>query len=99
MSEAIYREALERIASGLYTERGAENHAKDILRLAGSGCETTSPLTDDEIQRIGSSIRLVAQNPDIEDLQRRGLWLLRLLRSHDLDVIRIGAQKTSGEPT
>lgn len=34
--EQSFREALARIASGFYTEKGAENHAKDIIRLVDS---------------------------------------------------------------
>ncbi len=34
--EQIFREALARIGAGFYTERGAELHAKDIIRFADS---------------------------------------------------------------
>lgn len=39
IEECSFREALARIGAGFYTEKGAENHAKDIIRLVDSRAE------------------------------------------------------------
>lgn len=54
--EQIFREALARIGAGFYTEKGAEQHAKDIIRLADS--ESTAVPDVDQ--------------PDDEEALRRG---------------------------
>lgn len=38
--EQSFREALARIGAGFYTEKGAENHAKDVIRLVDSQAES-----------------------------------------------------------
>ena len=42
-TEQVFREALARIAAGFYTEKGAEQHAKDIIWLVDSQVGTTRP--------------------------------------------------------
>ncbi len=76
--EQSFREALARIASGFYTEKGAENHAKDILKLVDSQSETRAESYIDAflamaLPRIGD---LMQADPEDDTPEGRELMLL-----------------------
>lgn len=90
--EQSFREALARIAAGFYTEKGAENHAKDILRLVdtnreglaseGSGKTAVSPrVTSVEVPSPSGTSATLSSNEQV-DIAEVYAWVRQMFGGH-----------------
>ena len=55
----------------------------------------TKTVTDDDMLSIGNAIRIVSQNSDMTDVQRRAKWLQDVLRQRGYEIVKRGSVEPS----
>lgn len=58
----------------------------------------SNPVTDDDMLSIGTALRIVSQNCDMNDVQRRAKWLQDVLHQRGYEIVKRGSDEPKKSP-